>query len=183
MRASNITALNFHVLYVRKARPFLALGDTADNPGNGGRYLLGEDMLEDGKGGGNNDCRRGSAGFNPFFRVEADDMCELPHAPQMHKFDKAILGMYEDWGCVQNKRDFLNVLEDRSTAKVVQRICDELDHEVFNADAGFALFKEELAELWFGRNGAANAFCCVPGNGELRGMYFYGRYSEAQDEQ
>ncbi|MFV9921423.1 MAG: EndoU domain-containing protein [Anaplasma ovis] len=192
MRASNITTLISVFCACAGAHPFLALSGAADNPSSGDRYTLGEDMLEKGKEGGNanvlatlhvNDCRHGNAGFNPFFKTEADDMCKLPHAPQMRKFDEAILGMCGDWGYIPSERDFLNVLDGSYATGAAQRIYDELNHEVFTADADFALFKEELAELWFGGNGAANVFCGVPSSEELRGMHFYGRYLEAQDKQ
>ncbi|WP_227013242.1 hypothetical protein [Anaplasma marginale] len=77
----------------------------------------------------------------------------------------------------------MDMLENSSAAEVAQRIYDGLSHEVFATDADLVLFKEELAELWSGGNGAASAFCGVPSSEEPRGMHFYGRYVEAQDKQ
>ncbi|WP_262406042.1 hypothetical protein [Anaplasma marginale] len=192
MRASNIATPLSVFCACAGIYPFLAVSDAADNPDDGDRCMLGKDILKKDQKGGQpyaltalhvNDCRHGSAEFNLFLGIEADDMCKLPHAPQIHGFDEAIIGMCGNWGYAPNKRDFLDMLENSSAAEVAQRIYDGLSHEVFATDADLVLFKEELAELWSGGNGAASAFCGVPSSEEPRGMHFYGRYVEAQDKQ
>ncbi|MGN7661645.1 MAG: EndoU domain-containing protein [Anaplasma sp.] len=95
----------------------------------------------------------------------------------------AVLGMCGDWGYSPRKSDFLAMLEDSSTQGIVQRIYDELDHEVFTAGASLELFREELAELWSGESGIVHVFCGEPSNEKLRGIRFYGRYLQAQNEQ
>ncbi|MGN7679009.1 MAG: EndoU domain-containing protein [Anaplasma sp.] len=133
--------------------------------------------------GNTQDCRNSSQEFYPFYKTENNSECRLPYAPPMNVFDTAVLGMCGDWGNHPSKSDFLAMLENVSIRRIVQRIYDELDHEVFTAGAGLELFKEELAELWSGESGIVHVFCGALSNEKLRGMHFYGRYLQAQNEQ
>ncbi|MCU7611350.1 EndoU domain-containing protein [Anaplasma capra] len=128
------------------------------------------------------DCRYSNTGFNPFFAREADNKCMLSQAPQMHEFDEAVLSVCGAWGYEPSRGDFLSMLNEPLVEQKVRRIYDELNHEVFTADADFSLFKDELAELWTNEGGVADVFCGVPSKKGLKGMHFYGRYLEAQDK-
>ena len=121
------------------------------------------------------------SGINPFFKTDEYNECnDLPIAPVLNEFDEAILDVCGDWGNTPKIEDFKKLLNKKEYKKYVDELYEGLNHQVFTPNADLTKFKNELAELWFNRNGFVHVMCGEPKSGRLSGMHFFGRYLQAQ---
>lgn len=128
------------------------------------------------------ECVNNSSGINPFFKTEEYSKCgTLPSPPLLNEFDKAVLDVCGDWGSTPGVEDFKNILNEEKYKEYVDELYQKLDHQVFTPNADLETFKNELAELWFNRDGFTHIMCGQPKLGRLGGMHFFGRYLQAQE--
>ena len=129
-------------------------------------------------------CTHNPSGINPFFKAGKYDKCDdLPVAPMLNKFDKAVLDICGDWGSTPKREDFKNLLDKKEYKSYIDEIYEGLDHQVFTPNADLDTFKKELTELWFNNHGFTHVMCGQPRRGRLGGMHFFGRYLQAQKNQ
>ncbi|WDM85558.1 EndoU domain-containing protein [Ehrlichia sp. JZT12] len=124
------------------------------------------------------------SGIHPFFKTDQYDKCnDLPVAPTLNEFDEAVLDVCGDWGSNPKMEDFKKLLNKKEYRKYVDELYEGLNHQVFTPNADLTTFKNELAELWFSRNGFTHVMCGEPRLGKLGGMHFFGRYLQAQQNE
>ena len=134
-------------------------------------------------------CLKNQSIMNPFFKVAENKDCELPIAkecdlpvaPALNKFDKAVLNVCGGW--INNPRaDLFKVMLDNTEYKeYVDKLYEDLNHQVFTPNASLAQFKDELTKLWFDQQAFAHIMCGQPEQLKLGGMHFFGRYIQAQE--
>ncbi len=119
--------------------------------------------------------------FKPFFKTDSS-------IPESTLFDIGILKVCGDWGEKPDKEDFRILLDCAHNKDTVQRIYDELEHQVITPQANLELFKDELTQIWFTTSNFKevttvfrHVFCGEPGKSSLGGMHFVGRYVQAQE--
>ncbi|AHC39018.1 EndoU domain-containing protein [Ehrlichia muris] len=126
-------------------------------------------------------CLRNESIMNPFFKVTDDDDCDLPVAPEMNKFDRAVLNVCGNWGNTPRADFFKLILDNIEYKEYVDKLYEGLNHQVFTPNASLAQFKDELTELWFNQQAFAHIMCGQPEILKLGGMHFFGRYIQAQE--
>ncbi|AHC39017.1 EndoU domain-containing protein [Ehrlichia muris] len=127
-------------------------------------------------------CVNHPSGINPFFRTGEYHKCDdLLDPPVLNEFDKAVLDICGDWGNTPKVKDFKDMLNKKEYKKYVDEIYQGLNHQVVTPNADLDKFKNELAELWFNRDGFTHIMCGQPRRSRLSGMHFFGRYIQAQE--
>ncbi|WDM85559.1 EndoU domain-containing protein [Ehrlichia sp. JZT12] len=133
-------------------------------------------------------CLQNQSIMNPFFKAADEDCdlpvtedCDLPVAPELNKFDKAVLNVCGGWVNTPRADLFKVMLDNTEYKEYVDKLYEGLNHQVFTPNASLEKFKDELTKLWFGQHAFAHIMCGQPGELKLGGMHFFGRYIQAQE--
>ena len=153
--------------------PFSLIACSAIHPTDG--VLKSQDNV------GSRGCLRNQSIMNPFFKVDKDDDCELPVAPELNKFDRAVLNVCGGWLNTPRPDLFKVMLDNTEYKEYVDKLYEELEHQVFTPNASLAQFKDELTKLWFDQHAFAHIMCGQPDILKLGGLHFFGRYIQAQE--
>ena len=128
-------------------------------------------------------CLRNQSIMNPFFNMDkdGDNDCDLPVVPELNKFDRAVLNVCGNWINTPRADLFKVMLDNAEYKEYVEKLYEDLNHEVFTPNADLAQFKDELTKLWFDQQAFAHIMCGQPDILKLGGMHFFGRYIQAQE--
>lgn len=128
---------------------------------------------DDGGAEGRPVAKRFRAFFDTRDGPERPDM--TPPPPPLEPFDRAVLELCGDWGSRPRRADFRAMLDRPDLAADVAAMRERL------GGSGAETFKDELAEVWFRADGFAHVFCGEPGEREIGGLHYRGRYLQLQE--